>query len=152
MFRQLLIGAAAGAVGTTAINAVTYLDMVVRGRPASKTPELTVQHLTARIGVEVPGAPEQRPARLSALGALLGIGAGVGVGALYGFARGLGLRLPTGVGAVAITATVLAATNGPMVLLGVTDPRSWSGSDWLADLVPHGVYGLVTAAAYAVAE
>ena len=38
----MLRGAAAGAAGTTALNVVTYLDMAVRGRPASSTPERTV--------------------------------------------------------------------------------------------------------------
>jgi hypothetical protein len=31
-----------------------------------------------------------------------------------------------------------------MAALGVTDPRTWSGKDWIADLVPHLVYGIVT--------
>ncbi|MGH4015993.1 MAG: hypothetical protein ACRDSL_19140 [Pseudonocardiaceae bacterium] len=62
MLRQLLIGAAAGAAGTTALNAVTYLDMAVRGRPASDTPERSVQRLAALAQVEVPGGPEQRQA------------------------------------------------------------------------------------------
>jgi hypothetical protein len=37
-WKGVLRGAAAGAAGTTALNAVTYLDMVVRGRPASDAP------------------------------------------------------------------------------------------------------------------
>lgn len=41
----LLYGAAAGAAGTTALNVVSYGDMVVRGRPASSTPETIVPHL-----------------------------------------------------------------------------------------------------------
>lgn len=101
--------------------------------------------------LEVPGEPEQRQARLSALGALAGIVTGVGVGALYGLAHGFGLYRSTGRGAVAATATVLVASNGPMVLLGVTDPRSWSAGDWLADLIPHAAYGAVTAATFAAA-
>ncbi|MCA1677061.1 MAG: hypothetical protein LC799_34400, partial [Actinobacteria bacterium] len=70
---------------------------------------------------------------------------------LYGLGHGLGLYRSAGRGALAATATALVAANGPMVLLGVTDPRSWSGSDWLADLVPHAAYGAVTAATYAAA-
>jgi hypothetical protein len=34
----VLHGAAAGAAGTTALNAVTYLDMLIRARPESTTP------------------------------------------------------------------------------------------------------------------
>src|SRR4051794_1955049 len=33
-------GIIAGAVGTTALNATTYADMVLRARPASTTPEM----------------------------------------------------------------------------------------------------------------
>ena len=41
-----LLGAAAGAAGTTALNATTYLDMVLRGRSASSTPEDTMRYLS----------------------------------------------------------------------------------------------------------
>jgi hypothetical protein len=40
----------------------------------------------------------------------------------------------------------MAATNGPMVVLGVTDVRTWSAADWLSDAVPHLAYGVVTTA------
>jgi hypothetical protein len=29
-----------------------------------------------------------------------------------------------------------------MAAMGVSDPRKWSVSDWLSDLVPHLAYGL----------
>jgi hypothetical protein len=32
-----------------------------------------------------------------------------------------------------------------MAARGVSDPRSWGAADWLADVVPHVAYGLVTA-------
>jgi hypothetical protein len=50
----LVRGAAAGAVGTTALNTATYLDMVLRARPASSTPQDTVEKLSDKAGVEVP--------------------------------------------------------------------------------------------------
>jgi hypothetical protein len=36
-------GIVASAAGTTTLNAVTYLDMAIRGRPASTVPEETVE-------------------------------------------------------------------------------------------------------------
>jgi hypothetical protein len=36
----------------------------------------------------------------------------------------------------------------PMTLTGLTDPRTWGASGWLADLVPHLAYGFVAAAVY----
>jgi hypothetical protein len=53
MSQGVLTGLAAGAAGTTALNAVTYLDMVVRARPASTTPEDTVRKIEQLIGVRL---------------------------------------------------------------------------------------------------
>lgn len=91
----LLAGAAAGAAGTTALNATTYLDMVLRGRPASSTPEQTVEELSSRSHLNIPGNEETRANRVSGLGALTGILAGVGVGVALGAARAA--RLPSAV-------------------------------------------------------
>ncbi|MDQ1478173.1 MAG: hypothetical protein QOE62_3402, partial [Actinomycetota bacterium] len=82
--RALGRGLAAGAAGTTALDAVTYLDMAVRGRPASSTPEDTVEILTAKLRLAVPGDDDTRKNRLVGLGALTGIIAGLGVGATLG--------------------------------------------------------------------
>jgi hypothetical protein len=150
--RGLLRGAAAGAAGTTALNAVTYVDMAVRGRPPSDTPERGVETLAAAAGVPIPGTGRRRESRLTGLGALAGIATGVGVGAVLGVARQWGWR-PTGVtGGVLTTGIVLVAANGPMTVLRITDPRSWSAADWLADLLPHVAYGVVTYATLAATD
>ena len=139
----LLAGAAAGAAGTTALNTATYLDMVLRGRPASSTPDQTVEKLADVSHLTVPGDQDTRGNRVSALGALTGILAGVGVGVALGAARAVGWR-PGPVAAGVVTgAGALLAGNGPMTVLGVTDPRSWAATDWISDLVPHLAYGAV---------
>ena len=135
----ILRGAAAGAAGTTALNVVTYLDMALRGRPASSTPADTVEKLAETTHLTVPGDGERRASRLEGLGALTGLVAGVGVGGLLGLARASGFR----VGTLLTTGTVLISTNGPMTVLGVTDPRTWSAVDWISDLVPHLAYAAV---------
>jgi hypothetical protein len=139
-------GALAGAAGTTALNAVTYLDMAVRGRPASSTPEQTAQMVLERAGVAVPGDEETRRNRLSGLGPLFGSATGVGVGVLFGLLRGAGLRLPLRAGALVIGATAMAYSDGSMTALGVTDPRKWDAAAWASDVVPHLAYGAVVAA------
>ncbi len=139
----LVRGAAAGAAGTTALNAVGYLDMATRGRPGSSTPEQTVEKLAAKTGVSIPGDLQTRQNRVQGLGPITGIAAGVGIGALVGLVRALGYRSSPLVGTGLITAGVLAATNGPMTVLGVTDPRTWSAVDWVSDVVPHLAYGAV---------
>jgi hypothetical protein len=138
-----LRGAAAGAAGTTALNAVTYLDMAVRGRPSSSTPEQTVEELAAKAHVAIPGEDETRQNRLQGLGPLTGLVAGVGVGVLTGLVRAAGFRSRPPVGVALTTAGVLVAANGPMTVLGITDPRSWSATDWISDVVPHLAYGAV---------
>jgi hypothetical protein len=135
-------GAAAGAAGTTALNAVTYLDMAVRGRGASSTPEQTVAKLASTAGIPL-GEGEERENRLQGLGPLTGIVAGIGMGVLVGLLRAAGLRTHPVAGTALITAGVMAAANGPMVAMGITDPRSWSAADWISDVVPHLAYGAV---------
>ena len=93
--RLALLGAAAGAAGTTALKAVTYLDMAVRGRPSSSRPKDTVEKLSAVVHVRVPGDDDVRQNRIQGLGPLTGIAAGVGTGALLGLGRGCGWRPST---------------------------------------------------------
>jgi hypothetical protein len=147
MMRAILRGVAAGAAGTTALHAVTYLDMALRGRPASRTPEQSVERLTDLAGVTVPA--EGRENRVSGAGALLGILSGLVVGAGYGVARAAGWRPSTTAAGVLATAGAIAVSAAPMAAIGVSNPRDWSLSDWVADVVPHVAYGWVTTATYA---
>jgi len=139
----VLRGAVAGAAGTSALNAVTYLDMAVRGRGSSSTPEQTVEKLADKAHVPIPGDAETRSNRVQGLGPLTGLAAGIGVGVLTGLVRATGFRSRPLVGTGLITAGVLVAANGPMTVLGITDPRTWSRTDWISDLVPHLVYSAV---------
>jgi hypothetical protein len=138
-------GAAAGAAGTTALNAVTYLDMAVRGRPSSSTPEQTVETLAGKAGVSIPGSGETAQNRVQGLGPLLGIVTGVAVGAVAG-ALVKGRALPVPVLSVLVGGGAMVASNLPMTGLGITDPRTWTASSWISDAVPHLAYGAVTAA------
>ncbi len=152
---RILAGLAAGAAGTTALNLVTYLDMLARARPASSTPEETVRVLERRTGLPLAaGGPDTDAAgnRRSALGALLGIASGLGVGAVYGAVRPALGRLPLPLLGVAAGLAANVATTGPMAAAGITDPREWSAGSWLSDLVPHLAYGLATAAVWELAR
>ncbi len=80
MLRNVLLGTAAGAVGTVALNVVTYADMATRGRPSSEVPAQVAGALAEKVGFELPGGSngaggdEQQKAenRKSGLGALQG--------------------------------------------------------------------------------
>ncbi len=135
-------GLAAGAVGTTVLNAVTYADMAWRGRPASSAPDDTVEAALKAAGSDVPGSRGERSNRLTALGALSGTAAGLAVGVGVSAARASGLRFSAPVGAVVTGAAVMAATDLPMHLLGVSDLRTWTSQDWFSDAVPHLAFGV----------
>jgi hypothetical protein len=154
MNRSLLAGLAAGAAGTTALNLVTYLDMVVRARPASSTPEDTVSKVEQFTGLSLSSEgsdSDTANARRSGLGALLGIAAGLGIGAIYGLVRPRLNGVPLPLLAVGAGLAANIGTTGPMVALRVTDPRQWPASSWISDLVPHLAYGAATAAVWELA-
>ena len=151
IMRDVLTGIAAGAAGTTALNAVTFLDMAVRARPASTTPDDTVHRAEELTGASLSEkGPDSDDAvnRRSALGALVGIAAGLGTGALYGFVRPKLGRVPLAVLGVGAGLVANIGTTGPMAALGITDPRTWPADSWVSDLVPHLGYGFATAAVW----
>ncbi|CAM3075661.1 hypothetical protein SAXI111661_16955 [Saccharomonospora xinjiangensis] len=152
MLSSIARGAAAGAAGTTALHAATYLDMTLRGRPSSSTPQQTIDKISEAAGTDIPGDAEQKESRKSGLGALLGMVTGTTVGVGYGALHALGWRPPVLVGGVVATVAAMAGSSAPMTALGVTDPRKWSTSDWLSDALPHLAYGLVTAATFSMME
>ena len=138
-------GLVAGAAGTSALNAVTYLDMAVRGRPASDTPEQSVRRLAGAAGVGLGGDPGKARNRESGLGALLGYGTGLGAAVAYALAA-REHRVPRPAAALALSALALLGSNGPLTALGLTDPRRWTTADWVSDILPHLAYGTVAAA------
>jgi hypothetical protein len=144
MFKAVVRGAAAGAAGTTALNAVTYLDMAVRGRPSSDTPQQAVEKLAEHAGVDVPGEGDVRENRIEGLGPLAGIATGVGIGVAAGLLRPIIGRLPTVIGAPLLGAAAMAGSDVPLTKLGLTDPSKWTSLEWLSDAVPHLAYGAVT--------
>ena len=148
MFGFLVRGALAGAAGTTALNAATYVDMALRARPASETPQQTVAAVADKTGYDVSAATvDQTQNRLTGLGSLSGIATGVGVGVAAGILAPLLTRVPPFLATVAVGAGAMAASDVSMAKLGVTNPREWSSTDWLSDALPHLAYGAVTAIA-----
>jgi len=150
VLRRLLLGAAAGAAGTTALNAATYLDMAVRARPTSTTPERTIDRMASLAHTAIPGDEQRRGNRRTGLGALVGILTGTAVGAGYALLMGRRRsRPPVWLGSVVAGGLAMLSSDTPLALLRVSDPRTWSRTDWISDAVPHLAYGAVTAATYA---
>jgi hypothetical protein len=98
-------------------------------------------------------ARARQSSRLEALGALAGLVTGAAIGAAIGAADGAVdgrlARLPGAVGSTLVGGAALVGANGPMIALGITDPRAWTAADWVSDVVPHLAYGLVTRTTYA---
>jgi hypothetical protein len=140
--RTLIGGLIAGAAGTTALNAATYVDMVVRARPASSTPQESIRRLAALAHVDL-GEGEPAQNRVNGLAPLLGYLTGVGTAVGYAACR----RRDSRASALVLAGLAMVAANAPLTLLRITDPRHWSASDWVSDALPHLAYGAVTAAA-----
>jgi drug/metabolite transporter (DMT)-like permease len=134
-------GLAAGAVGTSLLNTVTYLDMALRGRPSSSLPAEDVEEVSDRAGVSLGSDEDTASARKEALGALLGFVTGFAGGVAYAAARPLARNAPWPAAAALTGVGVMLATDLTSTALGTTDPRSWSPADWLSDAVPHLAYG-----------
>lgn len=156
---QILHGAFAGAAGTAALNIATYADMTARGRGSSEVPAKVAGHLTEAIGLDLEAqangndqASEKQKTkaqqRLSGLGALMGYTTGLSVGVLYGLARPYLGRVSLPLAGIALGAAAMAGSDAPATITGATNPKTWGMSGWLSDIVPHLIYGLVTAAAY----
>ena len=168
MANRIVAGLAAGAAGTLALNVAGYLDMLVRGRSASTLPGDVAGRLADEIGLPLDfdldfddaeadadvdddedGDVDQRVAnRQEALGALLGYTNGLGIGVAYSFIRLVLPRPPAWLAGALLGGVAMAASDYPSTRLGLTDPQTWSSSDWLADIVPHMAFGVVTAATF----
>jgi hypothetical protein len=144
---RVVRGAVAGAVGTLALDAISYLDMLVRGRPPSDLPGQAAGQLARQAGLDL-GADDRARHRRSALGALLGYATGLAVGAVYGLVLGRARGGPLPARAAVVGTVMMAAGAAPLTSMGLTDPREWGTAGWVADIVPHAAYGLATALTY----
>ena len=143
---DLADGLVVGAVGSTALNLVTYLDMVLRARPASQTPEESAGTVADTLHLDL-GGSQAAATRRTGLGALMGYGAGLA--AATGFAAlARGRRQPLLRAAALLGGAAMTLSDGSLALLGVSDPRTWRRADWISDLVPHLAYGLTAAATW----
>lgn len=95
---MLLKGLIAGAAGTSALNVVAYLDMIVRGREGSSLPRQAVEKLAGLAGAHLDEG-ERAEHRKQALGALLGYSTGAGAAVCYGLLASR--RRPSGAGGMA---------------------------------------------------
>ena len=153
MLGEALLGTAAGAVGTVALNAVTYGDMMLRGRSASSVPSQVAGQLIEKAGIDLSTQSEEQGGptaqnRQSGLGALQGFAVGLGIGAVYGVVRPSLEDVSKVRAGTMLCLAAMVASDGPAVALGVTDPRQWDLNSWLSDIVPHLAYGLATALSY----
>jgi hypothetical protein len=151
-----LRGALAGAAGTTALNAATYLDMALRARPASSSTTELVEQTADRANVTIPGDEDERGNRVQGLGPLAGIAVGVTVGAVAGLVHHAlarrGRTVPAMVEVPLLGAAAMALSDGPLKLLGISDPATWKAADWASDAIPHLLYGTVTYSVLRTAE
>lgn len=176
MANRILAGAIAGAAGVVALNAASYFDMLMRGRPASDMPARVAGALVDEMGLPFVGesdddederddggveaddeatddlAEDAAANRREAMGALLGTANGIGIGIVYGIVRLILPRPPAWLAGAALGAAAMAASDYPATRLGLTEPRDWTATDWASDVLPHMVFGIVTAITFEAAR
>lgn len=151
--RSILIGTIAGAAGTVALNVATYADMALRGRASSGAPAKMVSKLAKLTGLHLSAQgdgtqDETAQNRESGLGALLGYVNGLGTGIVYGLLRPQLDTRAIPLASLGVGVIAMAASDIPLVALGVSNPKTWGFSGWAADAIPHFIYGLVTVTTY----
>ena len=144
-------------VGTLALDIATYADMAARGRPTSSVPAAVVAILARKAGLRALGRPQRHKDdrlrnRRSGLGALMGYAVGIGMGAAYGLLRSRARRIPWPLLGSLLGLCAMVCADAPAVYLKATDLRKWKTADWMSDLIPHCVYGIITAACYEAIE
>ncbi len=151
--RNVAYGMLAGAAGTAVLNATTYADMAIRGRPASELPQNMVKAFAQMAGARDLAKPQEelsdeQQQRVNGLGALLGYVDGLGAGAIFGALR------PNISGAswfwagLGLAALTMALSEGTATAMGQTNPAEWGVSGWVSDLVPRCFYGWVAAVTF----
>ncbi|HEX5493293.1 MAG TPA: hypothetical protein VFX70_01805 [Mycobacteriales bacterium] len=139
--RALLVSATAGAAGTAALDAVTYLDMLARGRPVSEIPATLATRITGALEMGLGDQPQDAN-RARALGGLLGNLTALTVAVGYGLVRRVTRPRPTLAAGLVLGAAAMAASDTPIAMSGVSDLRRWGVAGWMADILPHAAYGL----------
>ena len=153
MLNGTLRGIIAGATGTVALDITTYLDMAIRGRSSSNAPSQMVDIVANKIHLPlstqgISSKDQSAQNRESGLGALLGYVNGLGTGVIYGILRSRFDEIPAPLAAPLVGLTAMVASDVPIVALRVGNPKTWGISSWLADTIPHLLYGIVTVATY----
>jgi hypothetical protein len=86
--------------------------------------------------------------RENGLGALLGYINGLGTGVVYSLLRSQRDEVPLPLAGTLVGLAAMAESDIPLVMLKVSDPKTWGASGWLSDIIFHLIYGFVTAATY----
>ncbi len=156
MLRNCWQGAVAGAAGTVALDLATYTDMAVRGRAPSSMTRTVVQRLAGQLGIGALASAEPDEAtgnRQDAVGAILGYVTGIAAGAVYGAVREpFASWIPAPLAGLVCGLAAMAVTDGTAVALEATDIGTWDAASWLSDLIPHAIFGVVTAQTFAALD
>jgi hypothetical protein len=135
----LLVGLAAGLLGTIVLTVVEHVDMAITQRPPSFVPGRVLVAMTG-------GDPQQEDARARKLNLPVHFAHGTAMGAVLGALSLLGLPAIATAGLFYVL-----LLGGDWLLysaLGVTRPTDWSAADWARELVLKGVFAGAVALAF----
>jgi hypothetical protein len=137
--QTLLIGLAAGLLGTVVFTLVEYAEMAATKRPASL---VAGQVLVAMAG----GDPQTDKDRARKANRPVHFAHGTALGAVLAALSLLGLS-----GVVTMVIFYVLVAGGDWLLysaLGVTEPSEWSAADWIPELVLKAVFAAAVGAIF----
>jgi hypothetical protein len=132
---NVIAGAVAGAAATAVLNATTYTDMAVRGRPPSTLPSRMAERFAQKLGITLDDNQK------SGAGMLLGYVDGFGAGTAFSLARSMCPDVPALWAGIALGLATMAMSEGTATAMGETNPATWPASAWISGLIPRFMYG-----------
>jgi hypothetical protein len=160
---RIVAGLVAGACGSVALTAAASLDALVRGEAPRWLPGEVGHKMADELGLPLDYDLESAPdagggtgrdvsdrigRREEALGTLLSVANRLAIGLAYGLLRKVLPRPPWWLaGGVLGGVSMVAGDYSAIWTDDDTRPRR-STTDWLADVMPHAVFGVVTAVTF----
>jgi hypothetical protein len=159
---RIVAGLVAGACGSVALTAAASIDALIRGEAPRWLPGEVGHKMADELGLpldydldaaeSVAADPVDVTERISrreeALGTLLSLANRLAIGLAYGLVRKILPRPPSWLAGGVLGGVSMVAGDYSAIWTDEDSKPRRSRSDWLADVMPHAVYGVVTAVTF----
>jgi len=160
---RIVAGLVAGACGSIALTATAGLDALIRGEAPRWLPgevghkmadelglplDYDLDSAEETAGIDARDVTERIGRREEALGTLLSVANRLAIGLVYGMVRKILPRPPWWLAGGALGGVSMVAGDYSAIWSDDDSKPRRTGTDWLADVMPHMAYGVTTAIAF----